>query len=126
MAPAWQRQSRTGGGQDFLFLQEQEVIIMQYFLINYYLQTYTVLIEKKLNRHLIEKKQQSAYFGKNQQLAINKEQSSLFNISVAVFILLAKMPFLLQSQNPISITYFDFDLIITKRYSPLRWPTSSS
>ena len=38
------------------------------------------------NRHLIEKKQQSAHLGKNQQFAINKQKSSLFNINVAVII----------------------------------------
>ena len=53
---------------------------------------------KKTYWTLNRKKQQSADICKNEQPAIKKQQSSLFNINVAVFIFVTKMPFLFQSQ----------------------------
>ena len=68
--------------------------------------------KSEASRHLIEK-QLSAYLGENQQYAIKKQQSSLFNIKVAVFLTIPKMPFLFQSQNLMFLFSF-FCLLFNK------------
>ena len=58
---------------------------------------------KWASRHLIEKNSNLLIYAKMSNLPL-KQQSSLFNINVAVFILVTKIPFLFQSPNFFLIT----------------------